>query len=107
MLNGETGIVREIYPDTGLEIDFGDRVIEIPYYYEEWSERNSRYMDVYPQRAIDLAYALTTHKAQGSEYDNVVYLISRTIAYMFSRENLYTAVTRARHSHTSSRTTQQ
>jgi len=98
MLNGEIGTVIEVHPDTALEIDFGDRVVEIPYEYEEWSERNKRYFNQYPQRAVDLAYAITTHKAQGSEFDNVLYIMSKTISFMLSRENFYTGVTRARHS---------
>jgi exodeoxyribonuclease V alpha subunit len=98
MLNGETGVIIDIHPDTTIEVDFGDRVVEIPYEYEEWSERHNKYFNQYPQRAIDLAYALTTHKAQGSEFDNVIYVISKTVSFMLSRENIYTAVTRARKS---------
>jgi exodeoxyribonuclease V alpha subunit len=98
MLNGETGIVTHIHPDTAIEVDFGDRTVEIPYEYEEWSERHKRFFNQFPQRALDLAYALTTHKAQGSEYDNVMYIISKTVSFMLSRENMYTAVTRARKS---------
>lgn len=98
MLNGETGVIIDIHPDTAVEVDFGDRVVEIPYEYEEWSERHKRHFLQYPQRALDLAYALTTHKAQGSEYNNVVYVISKTVSFMLSRENIYTAVTRARNS---------
>jgi exodeoxyribonuclease V alpha subunit len=96
MLNGETGVVIAIYPDTTMEIDFGDRVVEIPFEYEEWSDRNKRFFLQHPQRTIELAYAITTHKAQGSEYDNVVYVINQSISFMLSRENIYTAVTRAR-----------
>lgn len=96
MLNGETGKVIEIYPDGGLEIDFGDRVVEIPYMYEEWWAKRGTIIDVFPQRVIDLAYALTVHKAQGSEYKHVMYVINSSIFYMLSRENIYTAVTRAR-----------
>jgi exodeoxyribonuclease V alpha subunit len=98
MLNGETGIVMHIHPDTAVEVDFGDRVVEIPHEYEEYSERHKRFFMQTPQRALDLAYALTTHKAQGSEYDNVVYIVSKTVSFMLSRENMYTAVTRARKS---------
>jgi exodeoxyribonuclease V alpha subunit len=98
MLNGEVGSVIEVHPDTTLEVDFGDRVVEIPYEYEEWSERHKKHFIQYPQRAIDLAYALTTHKAQGSEFDNVIYVMSKTVSFMLSRENFYTGVTRARKS---------
>jgi exodeoxyribonuclease V alpha subunit len=52
----------------------------------------------YPQRDIALAYAVTTHKAQGSEFENVIYVIGRSLYRMLNRRNLYTAVTRARQS---------
>lgn len=98
MLNGETGKVIEIYPDGGIEVDFGDRVVEIPMMYEEYWAKKGILIDTYPQRSIDLAYALTVHKAQGSEYKNVIYVINSSIFFMLSRENFYTAVTRARES---------
>jgi exodeoxyribonuclease V alpha subunit len=98
MLNGETGRIITIYPDEAIEIDFGDRVVEVPYQYEDWNERKKAYFTAYPQRTIELAYAITTHKAQGSEYDNVIYVMAQSILFMLSRENLYTAVTRAKHS---------
>lgn len=42
---------------------------------------------------IELAYALTVHKAQGSEFDSVI-LILQEPSNMISRELLYTAITR-------------
>ena len=45
---------------------------------------------------LDLAYALTVHKAQGSEYPAVV-LVCHTSQYvMLQRNLLYTGLTRAR-----------
>lgn len=41
------------------------------------------------------AYAITVHKAQGSEWDRVFLCIHESHACMLSRELLYTAVTRA------------
>lgn len=42
------------------------------------------------------AYALTVHKAQGSEFDEVVVLLPERDARVLTRELVYTAVTRAR-----------
>ena len=44
---------------------------------------------------MTLAYAITVHKAQGSEFDRVVLPITNTAAW--DRSLLYTALTRARH----------
>jgi hypothetical protein len=41
-------------------------------------------------------YAITVHKAQGSEYENVIFALHHTHATMVSRELLYTGVTRAK-----------
>lgn len=96
MLNGETGIVTQTYPDGSFEIDFGDRIVEIPSVYTEYWVEKDRLIDVYPARNIQLAYALTTHKCQGSEFDNVVYVLNSSMTYMQTRPNFYTAITRAR-----------
>lgn len=98
MLNGETGVVVATYPDGSMEIDFGDRVVEVPATYAEYWQKNDSIIDVYPGRSIDLAYALTTHKAQGSEYKHVTYVMNSSAFYVLCRENLYTGVTRARDS---------
>jgi hypothetical protein len=44
----------------------------------------------------ELAYSMTVHKAQGSEWENVYYLLHRSHAALLSRELLYTGCTRAR-----------
>lgn len=46
--------------------------------------------------SMDLAYCMTVHKAQGSEWENVYYLLHRSHAALLSRELIYTGVTRAR-----------
>ena len=43
-----------------------------------------------------LGYALSIHKSQGSEYDNVLVLMSNANEKMLNRQLLYTAVTRAK-----------
>ncbi|HET8818949.1 MAG TPA: exodeoxyribonuclease V subunit alpha [Xanthomonadaceae bacterium] len=42
------------------------------------------------------AFAMTVHKAQGSEFDSVWLLLPRTVNRVLSRELVYTALTRAR-----------
>lgn len=94
IFNGETGIVTEVIPYGNITVDFGDRIITIPTeivlcYRGKWMTYN-------PQRDIDLAYVITVHKAQGSEYEEVVYVLDKAVIYNQSRKNLYTAVTRAK-----------
>ncbi len=44
------------------------------------------------------AYALTVHKSQGSEFDDVLLILPPEPVRVLTRELLYTAITRARHS---------
>lgn len=96
MLNGETGIILAIHPDGSMEIDFGDRIVEVPLQYQEYWDKRDTIIDTSPMRDIDLAYALTTHKCQGSEFQNVIYILNKSTQFAQSRQNFYTAVTRAR-----------
>jgi exodeoxyribonuclease V alpha subunit len=43
-----------------------------------------------------LAYAISIHKSQGSEYDNVVVVLAKSFKRMFYNKLIYTAVTRAK-----------
>lgn len=97
MLNGEVGIVVDIGVDGRLEIDFGDRVVEIPVYVEEFWPLKKQFVMVDHRKNIELAYALTTHKCQGSEYQTVAYIMAQAAYYMLSRQNFYTGLTRASH----------
>ncbi len=47
---------------------------------------------------FNLAYAISVHKAQGSEYDNVVVVLAKSFRRMFYNKLIYTAVTRAKKS---------
>lgn len=46
--------------------------------------------------SIQLAYAVTVHKAQGSQADTVIVIVHHAVKRQLSREWFYTAVTRAR-----------
>ncbi len=45
---------------------------------------------------ISLAYALSVHKAQGSEYQNVYFIFDRSQRHMLYKKLIYTAVSRAK-----------
>ena len=45
---------------------------------------------------LSLAYAVTIHKSQGSEYDVVILPLLNSNPLLFTRNLLYTAVTRAK-----------
>ena len=83
--NGDVGEVLNIYKADGksrMRVDFGDgRVME---YQEE---------DYWP---LTLAYAITVHKAQGSEYPMAILPMLPCFRWMLRRNIFYTAVTRAR-----------
>lgn len=94
VFNGETGIVTEITDLDEVVIDFEDRICRVPPAVQVVI--GNKVIVGYPQRDLFLAYAITTHKAQGSEYQNVTYVINKALYIMLNRKNLYTAVTRAR-----------
>jgi exodeoxyribonuclease V alpha subunit len=50
------------------------------------------------QDGLSLAFALTVHKAQGSEYDQVALVLPEVPIPLASRELIYTALTRSRQS---------
>ena len=82
--NGETGEIVDIGPTSltlRMEDAQGERLVD--YGREDW-----------PQ--LQLAYAITSHRAQGSEWDNVVVVVSQSHYMMLQRNLLYTALTRAR-----------
>lgn len=54
-----------------------------------WAEEN-------PSDRLSLAYAITVHKSQGSEYDTVVLPLIKSFGTMLTRNLLYTAISRAR-----------
>ena len=82
VFNGDIGIIREInHPAGTMTIEFDERVCE--YTFEMADE-------------LELAYAITVHKSQGSEYDAVVLPILGGYDKLYYRNLLYTAVTRAK-----------
>lgn len=83
VFNGDTGIIRDMndFAQT-LTVEFEEgRFVE--YSYKQLDE-------------LELAYAITIHKSQGSEYPAVVMPLLSGPRMLLNRNLLYTAVTRAR-----------
>ena len=61
----------------------------------DFDERRAEY-DFDMLRELELAYAMTVHKSQGSEYQAVILAAWSCAPNLMSRSILYTAITRAR-----------
>lgn len=59
-------------------------------------ERNAVSYEAFELEALVLAYAITIHKSQGSEFPAVVVPVLNSHHIMLQRNLLYTAITRAR-----------
>ena len=85
--NGENGVIVQIVTDEDdtklCGIRFDDKKDVLWYYPEDM---------VY----VTLAYSITIHKSQGSEYTSVVIPLMKSFYIMLKRNLLYTAVTRAK-----------
>jgi len=95
VFNGESGRIIEISNDGEIIIDFGDREQAIPPILMV-QNRYGKIVEVDPRKDIDLGYAITTHKSQGSEYKSLVYVLNKSTGWMQNRRNLYTACARGR-----------
>lgn len=83
IFNGDMGIVTEInhYEET-VEVEYDEhRMVKYPF---EMLEE------------LELAYAITVHKSQGSEYPAVIIPLLQGPRLLYNRNLLYTAVTRAK-----------
>lgn len=80
MFNGDIGVIRSIEKET-VTVDFDGKVVE--YTPDMLGE-------------LEPAFAVTVHKAQGSEYRAVILAALEGAPMLMTRGVLYTAVTRAR-----------
>lgn len=80
-INGDIGYAIELTND-GLKIELlnGEIVVVPREYYGN----------------VELAYCLTIHKSQGSEYEKAIILLPDTVKCMLTTRLIYTAVTRAK-----------
>ncbi len=82
VFNGDIGRIEQISADGEMVVvRYDDK--KVTYMTEELED-------------LDLAYAITVHKSQGSEWDAVILPILEGYDALFTRNLLYTAVTRAK-----------
>ena len=83
VFNGDMGVITEIneYTET-IEVEF-DESRKVKYGFDMTEE-------------LELAYAITVHKSQGSEYPAVIIPLLPGPKLLHNRNLLYTAVTRAK-----------
>lgn len=82
VFNGDVGkIIKIDNTEETLTVAFDDKIVEYTF-------------DLLGQ--LELAYAMTVHKSQGSEYRAVILAASHANPYLLTRSILYTAVTRAK-----------
>ena len=83
VFNGDIGIIRELnlFAET-VTVEFDERKM-VEYTFKQLEE-------------LELAYAITIHKSQGSEYPAVIIPIHSGPRMLMSRNLIYTAVTRAK-----------
>lgn len=83
--NGDIGYIRSIFKfgdETTVHVDFGDG---------RTKEYDSSQLDM-----LDLGYASTIHKSQGSEYKSVIINLQCAHSIMLTRPLVYTAITRGK-----------
>ena len=82
VFNGDIGRIESISPDSDeMVICFDDK--RVTYCAQDLED-------------VELAYAITVHKSQGSEWDAVILPVMEGYDALFTRNLLYTAVTRAK-----------
>lgn len=86
VFNGDIGYIKDIdFVDKKMEITISFMGHKVKYKSGEFDR-------------FTLAYAISVHKSQGSEYDNVVVVLAKSFKRMFYNKLIYTAVTRAKQS---------
>jgi exodeoxyribonuclease V alpha subunit len=97
MFNGELGQVEWVDADEGsVGLVMGEREVVVPPRVKTYNNYIGTMINYDPRKQIELGYAITTHKSQGSEFKTVIYCIGKGQMWLLNRRNFYTAVTRAK-----------
>lgn len=81
-INGDMGYIIGKNDDSSICVEFSSKILNIP-------RKNLSDME--------LGDAITIHKSQGSEFDDMHIILPSNAAHMITRRILYTGVTRAKH----------
>ncbi|UUM19817.1 MULTISPECIES: ATP-dependent RecD-like DNA helicase [unclassified Mycoplasma] len=88
--NGDIGYIKKLLISPNKKVKFivvefkkNNNVINVKYSEEEFKKQ------------INLAYAITIHKFQGSEIDSVIFAINPQYKFMITKKLVYTATSRA------------
>jgi exodeoxyribonuclease V alpha subunit len=82
IFNGDIGFIKSIEKESSsISVDFGDKIVQL----------SGEQLD-----DLALAYAITIHKAQGSEFPAIIIPISMKQFIMLEKNLIYTALTRAK-----------
>lgn len=81
VMNGDQGVVVGIVDDNELIVDYSGQLVKY----------NKKELD-----QLTLAYVISIHKSQGSEYPVVILPLTLSYTIMLKRKLLYTAITRAK-----------
>lgn len=90
VFNGDIGILEEIYYANEMDNHKTTLVVNFDSIYVEYTLENIQ--------NITLAYAISVHKSQGSEYPIVIFPMTKQHNILLQRKLIYTGVTRARKS---------
>jgi len=83
VFNGDIGIVHEVVPtENRVFVDYEGRIVEY---------------DILELDELTLAYTISVHKSQGSEYSAVIIALTTAHFPLLQRNLLYTAMTRGKH----------
>jgi exodeoxyribonuclease V alpha subunit len=85
IMNGTIGFVADVHSDGGITVDFDGAMVRVGRGSPEWHD-------------LQLAYCLSIHKAQGSEFPCAIVITYKSHEFQHHRNLLYTGVTRAQES---------
>ena len=85
IFNGDVGVI------TNIKKEDGEWQVEVL-----WDDDRTCKLKSSELSELKLAYAITVHKSQGSEYKYVIFTVSSDMFTMFDKTIIYTAITRAK-----------